>query len=502
MRCAAIYKKGIKHMIKHRFVLPLLLVFCAGLRAEPSQAPVTSAAVLSEPEGSRSATGVALDEADLPADETAELRVYVGKSLLVDTPETLRRVSVTNAEIASATVVTPNQVLIHGHKPGSVTLLLWDQEDRPQSFNLNVEFDMLSIRNSFKQAFPQEKIAIAQSGASVVLSGSVSGKPVGDQAAALAGTFGAATVVNLLQVTENRQVVLLQVKFAEVDRAAIAQYGINLFSTGATNTIGSVSTQQFGQVLGNVGAVPANVKGGSDPSAANLASGGIGRTLTDTPAVFGLTDLLNIFLFRPDLNLGAAIKALQQRNVLQILAEPNVMALNGKEASFLAGGEFPFPVVQGSAQGSYVTIEFKQFGVRLNFTPQIMPDGVIRLKVRPEVSALDFANGLTVSGFLVPALSTRRAETEVELRDGQSFAIAGLMDNRLSEIGSKVPGLGSLPIIGYFFKSRAQSKSQTELLVTVTPHLVQATSPQSPAPEFPKPFLNPDSFDGKAGETK
>src|SRR5207247_6290312 len=179
----------------------------------------------------------------------------------------------------------------------------------------------------------------------------------------------------------------------------------------------------------------------------------IGNPLCGAPSIFGLSDLLNIFVFRPDLNLGAAVKALQQKNVLQILAEPNVMALNGREASFLAGGEFPFPVVQTGLQGNSVTIIFKEFGVRLNFLPQILADGAIRLKVRPEVSALDFTNALNVAGFLVPALSTRRAETEVELRDGQSFAIAGLMDNRLSEIGSKVPGLGNIPILGTFFKS-------------------------------------------------
>src|SRR5206468_10059739 len=167
------------------------------------------------------------------------------------------------------------------------------------------------------------------------------------------------------------------------------------------------------------------------------------------------------------------IRALEQKNLLQILAEPNVMALDGTEASFLAGGEFPFPVVQGGGALTTVTIMFKEFGVRLNFTPQVMTDGAIRLKVAPEVSALDFANALTVSGFLVPAISTRRAQTQVELRDGQSFAIAGLMDNRLTEIGSKVPGLGNIPILGTFFKSRATNRSNTELLVTVTPRLVQ-----------------------------
>jgi pilus assembly protein CpaC len=198
-----------------------------------------------------------------------------------------------------------------------------------------------------------------------------------------------------------------------------------------------------------------------------------------------------------------AIRALQQRNVLQILAEPNVMAINGTEASFLAGGEFPFPVVQGGANVGAVTIQFKEFGIRLNFKPEIMPDGLIRLKVAPEVSALDFANGLTISGFTIPSLTSRKATTEVELRDGQSFAIAGLIDNRLVEVAQKVPVLGDLPILGNFFKSKAQSKNNTELLVMVTPKLVEALSPaQVPSlPDFPKPFLDPQKFDGKSGET-
>jgi pilus assembly protein CpaC len=266
--------------------------------------------------------------------------------------------------------------------------------------------------------------------------------------------------------------------------------------------MGVISTQQFGQSVGNVGAVPSTVAGG-DLESPSIASGGIGRTLAGTPAAFGFTDLLNIFLFRPDLNLGATIKALQQKNVLQVLAEPNVMAINGAEASFLAGGEFPFPVVQAGTGVTAVTIEFKEFGVRLNFVPHIMPDGVIRLKVSPEVSALDFSNALTISGFTVPALTSRKATTEVELRDGQSFAIAGLIDNRLTEVASKIPVLGDVPILGHLFRSRAQNKTNTELLVMITPRLVQSLSPnQLPQmPDFPKPFLDPAGFDGRSGET-
>jgi pilus assembly protein CpaC len=393
-------------------------------------------------------------------------------------------------------------VLIHGLKPGSQTLLLWDADERARSFNLVVDLDVNALRETMKQMFPNETLQVMQSGGSLVLTGNVSSKLIADRAAALAATLSP-TVVNLIQTTGGRQVVLLQVRFAEVDRNAMLEAGLNLFSTGAANTIGVIGTHQFDTTLANVGAVPATVQGRPEVGAPSVAAGGIGRTLAGTPAAFGFSDLLNIFLFRPDLNLGATIKALQQRNVLQILAEPNVMAINGTEASFLAGGEFPFPIVQGGAAVGAVTIQFKEFGIRLNFVPNIMPDGVIRLKVTPEVSALDFARGLTISGFTIPSLSSRKATTEVELRDGQSFAIAGLMDNRMSEVAQRVPILGDVPILGTFFRSRSTSKTNTELLVMVTPRLVDAVSPgQLPAmPQFPKPFLDQQQFDGKSGES-
>jgi pilus assembly protein CpaC len=198
-----------------------------------------------------------------------------------------------------------------------------------------------------------------------------------------------------------------------------------------------------------------------------------------------------MFLFRPDIHLGAVIKALQQKNLLQLLAEPNLIAVNGKESSFLAGGEFPFPIVQPGQGYTAVTIQFKEFGVRLKFTPLIMPNGNIHLRVAPEVSALDFSNALTISGFVVPALSTRRAETEFEIQDGQSFVIAGLMDNRLTDISQKIPGLGNVPIIGNLFKSKNGQKSTTELMVLVTAHRIQPAVQPSPLPKFPQKFLTP-----------
>lgn len=353
------------------------------------------------------------------------------------------------------------------------------------AYDLHVELDVVGLRDTISQLFPNENIQVSQSGGSIVLTGTASNKDVADRAVAVSQTQSKNIVnlLTLLQISSGGQV-LLQVRFAEVDRAAVQQLGINIFSTGAGNTPGSVSTGQF-----------------SAPSVAsvtgNVPAGGPASTTT-----FTLGDLLNIFIFRPDLNLAVTIRALQQHNVLQILAEPNLLALNGREASFLAGGEFPFPTVQAGSGVSSVTITFKEFGVRLKFTPTILSDGTIRLKVAPEVSALDFTNGLTISGFAVPALSTRRAETEVELRDGQSFAIAGLIDNRLTENASKIPGLGDIPIIGKLFRSRSVNKSKTELMVMVTPKLVKPLAPgQVPTmPDFKKPFLDNSKFDGKSGE--
>jgi pilus assembly protein CpaC len=443
-------------------------------------------------------TGTA--QAVAPPAGAASLRVFVGKSMVVDSAETLRRVSVTDPAIASATIISPRQVLIHGHRLGSVTLILWNERDEIRSFELDVELDLGPLRETMRQTFPGETIEASQSGASIVLSGKVSSKGVGEQAVALAQTH-AEKVVSLL--VEGGAQVLLKVRVAEVNRAAIQELGLNVFGTGLTlgdaNIIGNLSTTQFVDTLGNVGAVPPDVQRGRDPQAPNLAAGGIGNTAEGTPAVFGLSDLLNLFLFLPDRNLGVVVRALEQRNLLEILAEPNLLAQNGREASFLAGGEFPFPTVQGISGGlPAVSIQFREFGVRLRFTPTILANGRISLKLVQEVSSLDFSNALTISGFLVPALSTRRAETELEIGQGENFAIAGLIDNRVTEVASKIPWLGDLPIIGKLFRSRALQRVNTELLVMVTPQLVgpmAAAEAAAAGPSFPKPFLDKDKFD-------
>jgi pilus assembly protein CpaC len=262
------------------------------------------------------------------------------------------------------------------------------------------------------------------------------------------------------------QQVMLQVRFAEVNRRALTEAGVSFFTTiaGFKDTLARSTTQQF--------AAPAFV---------------------DDKLVF--SDFLNLFFLNTKYDIGAVVKALKQTGHFQSLAEPNLIAYNGQEASFLAGGEIPVPVVQG-ATGT-VTIEFKEFGIRLTFTPTIAGD-VIRLKVRPEVSTLDFTNGITLSGFRIPALSTRRAETDVELRDGQSFAIAGLLDNLAQNDKAAIPFLGQIPIIGYLFKSKADRKEQTELMVLITPRLVRPLDPDEvPAlPTTPGLFLGSEDVGG------
>ena len=413
------------------------------------------------------------------AQGSAPLRVMVGKSLLINTTERLKRVSVTDPSVADALVLTPTQILVHGRSPGEVSLLIWDELERSRSFDLRVDVDVSAAAEQEKRVFPDEQIVVTPSRSAIVLSGHVSTEDVAKKAGMIADAFSK-NVVNVLTFGPvGAQEVLLEVKFAEVDRSALAQLGVDLFTTGAGNTIGSVTTGQFG-----------GTKIGSITQSTGPATGPFNSTFT-------VNDLLNVFLFRPDIHLGAVVKALETKNLLQILAEPNLIAVNGKEASFLAGGEFPFPIVQPGAGFTAVSIQFKEFGVRLKFTPVIMPSGNIHLRVVPEVSTLDFANALSISGFTVPALSTRRADTEFELQDGQSFVIAGLMDNRVTNIVNKVPGLGDIPILGNFFKSKSTQRSNAELMVLCTVRRVSANAQPPAPPQNPLPLLDKDKFDGR-----
>ena len=411
----------------------------------------------------------------------APLRVMVGKSLLINTTERLKRVSVTDPAVADALVVTPTQVLINGLAPGEVSLLIWDELERSRSFDLRVDVDITAASEEMHRLFPNEQINVTPSRNAIVLSGHVTTEDVFKHAGALASAYSK-NVVNVLTFGPvGAEEVLLEVKFAEVDRSATTQMGINLFSTGAGNTLGTVTTGQFGGIS-------------TSPLTNSANSNGTGTTSNTTT----VSNLLNMFFFNPQVHLGAVIEALKTQNLLQILAEPNLIAINGKEASFLAGGEFPFPVAQQNASGiATVTIQFREFGVRLKFTPVIQPNGNIHLHVIPEVSTLDFAEAVTVAGTTIPAISTRKADTEFELQDGQSFIIAGLMDNRVTNIANKIPGLGDIPILGNFFKSKNAQKSNSELMVLCTVHRISPSVEAPKGPTMPLPTLDKGKFDGK-----
>ena len=422
---------------------------------------------------------------DVEAGQPDAVRLLVGRSTLIDVGGPIARVSLTSADIADALVTSPNQLLVHGKGPGAISMFVWSRGGAVRRFEISVQRDLTKLSDQVKQLFPNETIDVRSNGRNVVLAGSVSSKDVVDRAinVALGYVDKREDVVTLLQVRPGpaSNQVLLKVRFAEVSRSALTEFGMSFFTspTGIHNTLGRVTTQQF----------PA-------PDYKDLAwtkaSGAFGSGVTSASGTFSVSDFLNLFLLSEKYDLGTVIKAMQQRGIFQSLAEPNLVAESGKEASFLAGGEFPIPVVQGSQNGSAVSIQFKEFGVRLNFTPTVNGDRV-HLKVKPEVSTLDYANGVSLSGFRIPALSTRRTETELELRNGQTFAIAGLMNNQMSSTLQKIPGIGDIPILGQLFKSRQANKAQTELVVMITPQILPGDSEgvTSNLPRLVEPYLAP-----------
>jgi pilus assembly protein CpaC len=397
----------------------------------------------------------------------SSVSVAVNGSTVLDHAVGIRRISIANADIAEAVAVSTNEVVINGKTVGDTSLILWDLKGVRSMLDVHVVANSSKVdtvrAELLKEAGPG--VTIDSQDGTVFLNGIAPDETSATRAYSIASTLG--KVVNLLRVNTpaSEPQILLKVRFADVDRNAATQFGINLFTMDGTKGIGTSTTGTFGQ-----------------PPTFNLSG---------NQATWSLSSLLNIFYYRPDINLGAVLQDLANHNVLEILAEPNLLTLSGKPASFLAGGEFPFPTIQGGASGvGQITIQFKEFGVRLNFLPIVTPRGTIRLTVTPEVSSLDYANGLSISGFTVPGLSTRRVQTEIELENGQSFVIAGLLNNQVTEQLARMPGLASIPLFGKLFQSRSTSKTSSELLVMVTPELVYPTQAGAKVPEvhFPLPF--------------
>jgi pilus assembly protein CpaC len=412
-------------------------------------------------------------------DATNDLVVSVGKSVVIDCADRVERITIGLGEIAEATAVSPTEILVNGKTPGETSLIVWEAGGGRQFFNLSVRASravvndrLEGLRRQLRTELPDQKITVTAEGDQVFLRGKVKDLASSDRAVQIGSSVG--KVVNLLYVAvpPAEPQILLKTKFASVDRTTERQLGINIFSLGAANTIGSITTGQF------------------KPPGITLPPSGGSPTST-------LSDLLNIFVFRPDLNLGATIQALEQKGMLEVLAEPNLLTENRKQASFLAGGEYPVPVVQGAGVGGVgaVTIQFREYGVFLTFIPTITPRNTIHLQIIASVSSLDYTNGVTISGFVVPGVTDRSVKTEVELAQGQSFAIGGLLDNRETETLMKIPFIGDVPVLGKFFQSMQRSRANTELMVLVTPELAAPLPAGQPTPNlnFPQEFMPPNS---------
>ncbi len=417
-----------------------------------------------------------------------EVSIITGRGELMRFEEDIQKVAASEPKIADVAVISPREVMINAKGAGKATVVVWNG-GTPHQFNITVRddnSDYESFVEKIKTGLPGAAVEVSGQGDTIVLTGTVKDAEQSKKAAGMAQTR-AKNVVNLLQAPpapDPRQI-LLQVKFASIDRVGLNELGFNFFSRNA-KTLGETATQQF-----------------QSPRFSQLQF----QNQNFSNATVNFADLLNLFVFRPDLNIGATIKALQSRNLLQILAEPNLIAIEGKEASFVAGGSFPFPTLTttstGGATAPVITVQFKNFGVQLNFTPTVTNSGAIHLKVSPEVSSLDFANAVTLQGFLIPAIAQRRADTEVVLKDGESFAIAGLIDNRVIQTLTKIRGVGDIPILGNLFRSRTTRKSSDELLVVITPRFVRplGTEEQAKLPDFQEGWL-PTLAEEKARKVK
>jgi len=400
------------------------------------------------------------------------LHVVVGRSIFMETLDRVKRVYIANPSVVDSYTANPHEIVITAKAPGTSSIILWDETGHSQAYQLSSDVDVEDLAASMKRAFPAEDVQVHSREGKVVLTGTVSTAAKSDEAAKLA-TLYSKEVSNSLVV--NRALIKqvnLKVRIIEVDRSKEAQFGVNFFSQGGS-ILSNTSTQQYGSM-------PTY----TPPT-------------TTSPGVLTVGDPLNLLLFSSKLNVGATIKDLENKQVLQILAEPNITTLSGEKANFLAGGEFPYPVVQGSSGGTTsITILFRSYGVKLEFTPVVNDDGTVEMKVAPEVSALDFTNAVTISGYTIPALSTRKAETQVTVRNGQSFAISGLLDQRTTDLYNSTPGIASVPILGQLFRSKQITHSNSELIVVVTPDVINPLTPEpvvEPRPIIP--LLAPDKFD-------
>jgi len=410
------------------------------------------------------------------ADSTGMLHITLGRSVIFRSVKPLRRIYVGNPAVLRSFTSAPSEIVVTGKSIGISSLVLWEVTGNHSLYTVSVDPDPAALQASLDKAFPGAKLQAGISQGRLSISGAVPDPSDADAVLKLASLYSNDIIDSLRVVPVHGKQVQLKLRIVEVDRTKLEQLGVNIFNGGGSLP-GSVSTQQF-------------------------SSG----TTTTAGSALSLGDPLNLFLYSASQNIGATVKDLEQKQILQILAEPTLTTLSGHTARFLSGGEFPVPVVQGGAGGTAasVTIMFRPFGVKVDFTPTVTPDGSILLTVNPEVSSLDYSNAVTISGFSVPALSTRRAETEVELRNGQSFVVSGLLDHRTTDNFSRIPGIASIPILGELFRSKSIQRSVVELVVIVTATIVDPLSSREPVvePKMSVPNMQSSAFDTQVNGSK
>jgi len=409
------------------------------------------------------------------------IKVMANKSVVLQTNRPYKRVSTAQSEIADVNPVGEKSILLTGKKAGTTQMVVWDDTDRCQMVDVTVESDLQGLLQQMKTMFPGSKIEVGSANGAIVLRGHVPSLTAAEQAVQVASPY-ASKVLNFLEVSGGQQV-MLQVRFAEVSRSATSALGVNFGFADGRSFAGS-----------NIGQVnPLGIKDLQDGvfnlgvQSPNPAVTLFGRAMAGESALLYF------------------VNALRQNNLLRILAEPNLIATSGQEASFLAGGEFAIPVTQSGSGGSgnSITIEYRKFGVQLTFLPVVLGNGRIRMKVAPEVSDLDFTTAVRFQGFVIPGLTTRKVQTTVELLDGQTFAIAGLLNSNVVASKDVTPLLGDLPILGALFRSVRYQRKETELVVLVTPRLVEAVEagqvPAGPGAKWRHPLENDLFFNGDLG---
>ena len=406
------------------------------------------------------------------------IHMPVGQTMVLTSGVPLKRVYIGDPEVLHSFSSGQHEVLITSKAAGTSSLVLWDTTGKHRLYTISSDLDLTSLHAALADAFPDNDLHAEATQGRIMLSGTVASTAVFEGAGKLAADYSKNVMNDIHVVPTHGKQVQLKLRIVEVDRTRLEQFGFNFLSQG--NNTSGVSAAQFGAT-----------------SLAQSTTGALQATITDP---------LNLFFFSAAHNAGVTVKDLEEKQILQILAEPTLTTISGQEARFLSGGEFPFPVVEGGVGGSTaITIQFRPYGVKVNFTPTVNADNSIHLKVSPEVSALDYTNSVTISGFTIPALSTRRADTEVEIRNGESFVVSGLLDHRTTDSFSKIPGIADLPVLGQLFRTKNVNHSVVELVVIVTATIVDPLKTSLPVkePKLALPILSSNAFDGtlKSGKS-